>query len=60
MKAALIYTLCAATSASAKYVWPSRYDKIDDMYYLQSGYIADGTLSDRGYLSIVQGSHQQC
>jgi hypothetical protein len=50
MKAALIYSLCAATSASATYVWPSKYDSIDDMYYLSSGYISDGTLSDRGCL----------
>jgi hypothetical protein len=46
MKIVLLSTLCAATFASAKYVWPSDFDKIEDMYYLNDGYIRDGTLSD--------------
>lgn len=31
----------------ANYVWPSKYDQLDDLLYMQSGYIRNGQLSDR-------------
>jgi hypothetical protein len=35
------------------YVWPSQYDQLDDLLYLQSGCIKDGQLSDRMCPSIL-------
>lgn len=34
-------------AAQAAYIWPSKYDDIDDLLYLQSGYNKHGSLSDR-------------
>lgn len=45
----LILSLGFATAAQAAYVWPSKYDDIDDLLYLQSGYNRHGSLSDRMY-----------
>ncbi|GIZ42949.1 hypothetical protein CKM354_000619600 [Cercospora kikuchii] len=33
--------------AQAAYVWPSKYDRLDDLLYLQGGYIRNGELSDQ-------------
>lgn len=41
-------------TASAAYVWPSWTDSMEDLLYLQSGYIRNGALSDREqYISHV-------
>ncbi|KAG9187584.1 hypothetical protein G6011_05455 [Alternaria panax] len=42
----LISLALLAPSCQA-YVWPSQYDQLDDLLYLQSGYIKDGSLSDQ-------------
>ena len=44
----LISLALLAPSCQA-YVWPSKYDQLDDLLYLQSGYIRNGELSDRTY-----------
>ncbi|RMZ73554.1 WSC domain-containing [Pyrenophora seminiperda CCB06] len=36
-----------ASASATPYVWPSKYDQLDDILYLQSGYIKVGTLSDQ-------------
>jgi hypothetical protein len=40
------------------YVWPSKYDQLDDLLYLQSGYIKHGQLSDRTYFLLSCHCHQ--
>ncbi|KAI4950206.1 hypothetical protein J4E91_004862 [Alternaria rosae] len=42
----LISLALLAPSCQA-YVWPSKYDQLDDLLYLQSGYIRNGELSDQ-------------
>lgn len=34
-------------TASAAYVWPAWTDSMEDLVYLQAGYIRSGALSDR-------------
>lgn len=43
----IILSLSLVAAAQAAYVWPSKYDDIDDLLYLQSGYNRHGSLSDR-------------
>lgn len=50
MKGNIAIGLALLAPSSQAYVWPSQYDQIDDLLYLQSGYIKAGTLSDRAYL----------
>lgn len=33
--------------AASAYVWPSKYDSLDNLLFMQSGYIRNGELSDR-------------
>ncbi|PSK50303.1 hypothetical protein B9Z65_247 [Elsinoe australis] len=44
---AIFARLALLGSASAAYVWPSFTDSMDDLLYLQSGYIRNGALSDQ-------------
>lgn len=46
MKGSVAIGLALLAPGSQAYVWPSQYDQIDDLLYLQSGYIKDGSLSD--------------
>lgn len=46
----VITGLCLLTNgARAAYVWPSPHDHIEDLLFLQSGYIRFGSLSDREF-----------
>lgn len=47
MKSNLALGIALLAPSSQAYVWPSQYDHLEDLLYLQSGYIKDGTLSDR-------------
>lgn len=47
MKWTLVANLAMFAPASASYVWPSTQDSMDDLLYLQSGYIRNGQLADR-------------
>ncbi|KAF2758684.1 heme peroxidase [Pseudovirgaria hyperparasitica] len=47
MQRSLVASLALLGSVSAAYVWPSTQDPIDDLLYLQSGYIRFGSLSDQ-------------
>lgn len=46
-------SLGLVAAAQAAYVWPSQYDDIDDLLYLQSGYNRHGSLSDRTFLHFL-------
>ena len=50
MKSSLAIGLALLASNSNAYAWPSPYDQIDDLLYLQSGLIKNGALSDRACL----------
>lgn len=47
MKRDLIVACALLAPTSATYVWPSKQDQIEDLVFLQSGYIKNGALSDR-------------
>jgi hypothetical protein len=47
MKNTVAISLALLAPRSQAYVWPNQYDQVDDLLYLQSGYIKAGTLSDR-------------
>ncbi|USP76462.1 uncharacterized protein yc1106_03736 [Curvularia clavata] len=47
MKSSVTIFLALLAPSSQAYVWPSLHDHIDDLLYLQSGYIKAGTLSDQ-------------
>ena len=49
MQRSIIVGLGLIASAQAAYIWPSPHDHIEDLLYLQSGYIRFGSLSDRSY-----------
>jgi hypothetical protein len=52
MRNTLIIGFAFIAPSLQAYVWPSKHDQLDDLLYLQSGYIKDGTLSDRPYTPI--------
>jgi hypothetical protein len=41
--------------ATAEYVWPSKYDRMEDLLVLQSGYIREG-FADGMYLQCMASS----
>ncbi|KAF2224424.1 heme peroxidase [Elsinoe ampelina] len=43
----LLSTLLLLAPSAAEYVWPSWTDSMEDLLYLQSGYIRNGALSDQ-------------
>lgn len=47
MKTSQLASLALFAPIGQAYVWPSKYDGLDDLLYLQSGYIKDGSLSDQ-------------
>lgn len=47
MKTPRLTSLALLAPFAQAYVWPSKYDGLDDLLYLQDGAIKDGTLSDR-------------
>jgi hypothetical protein len=47
MRRSQLLSLALLPSIGEAYVWPSKYDQLDDLLYLQSGYIRNGQLSDR-------------
>ncbi|KAF2023935.1 heme peroxidase [Setomelanomma holmii] len=47
MRKSLIISFALLAPSSQTYIWPSQHDQLDDLLYLQFGYIKDGTLSDQ-------------
>ncbi|KAF4548367.1 Peroxidase-like protein 1 [Elsinoe fawcettii] len=47
MRSHLFSAFALAASTTADYVWPSWTDSMEDLLYLQSGYIRNGALSDQ-------------
>ncbi|KAF2715325.1 hypothetical protein K504DRAFT_497197 [Pleomassaria siparia CBS 279.74] len=43
----MCFGLISLVSAQAGYVWPSKHDAIEDLLFIQSGYIRFGSLSDQ-------------
>jgi hypothetical protein len=58
MRRSQLLSLALLASSGEAYVWPSQHDQLDDLLYLQSGYIRNGQLSDRMYP--FTWSHQLC
>lgn len=52
MKTTQTTGLALLAPLSQAYVWPSKYDGLDDLLYLQDGFIKQRTLSDRA-LSVL-------
>jgi hypothetical protein len=42
MKASTLARVGLLHAAAAEYIWPSKYDLMEDLLYLQSGYIRRG------------------
>jgi hypothetical protein len=51
MRKSLVTSFALLAPSSQAYVWPNKYDQLDDLLYLQSGFMKDGSLSDRQYFS---------
>lgn len=49
MKSNLAIGLALIAPSYQAYVWPSQYDRTEDLLYLQSGYIKIGQISDRAH-----------
>jgi hypothetical protein len=49
MRSSQIISLAFLAPISQAYVWPGKYDDLDDVLYMQFGYIRNGHLSDRTY-----------
>ncbi|KAL6702425.1 hypothetical protein ACN47E_001876 [Coniothyrium glycines] len=47
MRRSLIVSFTLLAPSWQAYVWPSKQDQLDDLLYLQSGYIRNGALSDQ-------------
>jgi hypothetical protein len=56
MKRNQLISLALLAPSCQAYVWPSKYDQLDDLLYLQSGYIRNGELSDRTYPALLHTS----
>lgn len=41
------YAIVGAQLASAGFVWPSKYDYVEDLYSLQTGYIRHGFIDSK-------------
>jgi len=52
MRSSQIISLALLAPISQAYVWPGKFDDLDDLLYLQSGYIRNGQLSDRTYSDV--------
>ncbi|KAL1801263.1 hypothetical protein ACET3X_001605 [Alternaria dauci] len=57
MKRNQLISLALLAPSCQAYVWPSQYDQLDDLLYMQSGYIKDGSLSDQ-VLTCAFGANQ--
>jgi hypothetical protein len=52
MRRTNLLSLALLVSSGEAYIWPNKYDQLDDLLYLQSGYVRNGQLSDRMYAPI--------
>lgn len=57
MKTTQLARLALLAPISQAYVWPSKYDGLDDLLYLQDGFIKQGTLSDRALTLHMDGTN---